>query len=548
MADNAETKNLLVATEAGFAADANEALEKIAIDGGLSVNVVTKRAITDFLEDPELRGLLSEANALVVRSDKVTPEIMDAAPNLELVIRGGAGYNNINLDYATEKGIIVEPTPDQNSTAVAELVFGAAISSLRGIHLLDKTTKEGKFEKKRVKGRELEGKKIGIVGTGYIGEKVARRLQGWGVEIFAYDPKLTTDKAKDLGITRVNVIDEVFRDAYMVTLHIPENAHTKGVIDHEKLKLMKENGLLVNTARAGVVDYDALERILEERPGFRYAADVHPEGDIEGEKRMARYGDQVLLLPHVGASTGEANFNCATAAARQAVAYFKKGDITTAVNTDVVPYFKRDFVDLAQKLGYINAKLTDGAPEEVRIIAYDDLQEFAKPLAGNALKALFDSEITPTEALKEAKDRGIEVDIKVPNPKNKYRDTITVDYITDDAATSVRGEIDDGEMKIARIDDYKVDFEITPGIAVMFEYHDKPGMADDIGSFFTEANYNKLSARIKPQRNNGNAMFMFYVEQDGDKGRNLDVGKVEELTEMVAKTLNVYRATVLDFR
>ncbi len=542
------TKKVLVVTKAPFADEANKALEDIATDGGLEVAVVKGKNIEKYADDESLSEQMAQANALVVRGDNVTPEVIGAMPNLELVIRGGAGYNNIDVPYCTENGITVMNTPGQNSNAVAELAFTMAGNMMRKVHLLDPTTKEGKFEKKKYGGRELRGKKLGIHGFGYIGQLVAEIGQGFGMDVYTFDPFINVNVAKDKGVTLVKTMEELYTDSFMVSIHLPKNKDTIGLIDRDLIYLMDDNSVLVNTARAEVIDDDHLEQVLDAKPGFMYAADVHPGGDKEGEKRFARFGDRVLLTPHIGAGTDEANYNCATAAAKQAVAFFKHGDMTSAVNKEVVPPWMKEYAELAEKLGYINAQLIPGQPREVRVIAYDELEEFARPLAGYVLKGMLRrEELKPAEALETAEQNQIDVDIRKPHKKKQ--NAVTIDYFVGEngqtQASSIRGTINEGEMRLSRINDYKnFDFEIVPGIVVMFEYSDKAGLADKIGHAFAQAGYSKTIGRFKPR--NGNAMYMFYVEKN-DGGN--DLTEVRELANVVENKIpEVYKSAVFDFR
>lgn len=534
---------LLVATKAPFSDEANAELKKIAEENNLQT-IIVKGVLIDDVEE------LKDANVLVVRSDKVTKEVIDKAPKLKLVIRGGAGYNNIDVDYCTEKGIMVMNTPGQNSNAVAELVFNLATNLLRKTNYLDATTKDGLFEKGKFKGGELRNKKIGIHGFGYIGQLVARIANGFGMEVYAYDPFVSEEKAKANGAILTANAEELYKEAFMISLHMPKNKHTEKIVNYDLLKLMRNDGILINTARAEIVNEDDLEKIMTENKEFRYGADVHDGGDKEGDRRFAKYAERVILTPHIGAGTGEANYNCAVAAANQAVGFFQKGDMSCVVNKDIVPFWMKDYASLAQKLGYINSKLMQGQPKEIKVVAYDDLKDFANPLIDNVVKGMMqDNAITPPEARTLAEKNGIVITPIEPDKNRRRGNAITVDFLSDISdekkLISVRGTIMEDEMKISRIGKfYNVDFEIEQSVALIFMYKDKEGMADKIGEIFCKEGYGKTSGRFKADREHENAIFMFYLNK-----LDADLKEIEKISEKVkTEIVEVYEAKVFDFR
>lgn len=537
-------KNLLVATESPFSEEANAELLKIAKEGGLEVKILKGHDMSKLNEDQELSQKLAEANALVVRGDKVTPAVVDAAPNLKLVIRGGSGYNNVDSDYCTKRDIILEPTPGQNSNGVSELAINMMLTLYRSIHVLDVSTKAGKFEKTKYRGRELKGKKLSLHGFGYVGQLVAEKAKSFGMKVYAYDPFVSPALAKDKRVTLVSTAEELYKDSDIVSLHIPLNKDTKGIVNKRLLSLMAKDGVLINTARAGIVNEDDLEAIMNERPEFKYGADDHTGGDVAGEKRFAKFDERALLTPHIGAGSEEANFNCATAAARQAVA-FNKGDISTAVNKDVVPPWMSEYADLAEILGKVNSYLVEGQPKEVRVICYGDLEQYHNALAGNVLKGMFRrDELNPTEALALSKQNGIRLDLRKPDNTKKHGDSITIDYSATNTS-SLRGTVAEGSIKLSRIEEFKdVDFRVTNNMVVMFQYKEGEGIADRIGNFFTEADYNKKSGTYNPSPSGENAIYVFNVQK---KGGGQSYEEVKAITEDVKRSVpEVYKAIAVD--
>lgn len=508
--------NVLIATKSPFDPAARDAAVAILTEREFSVRVLEK-----YKDVGELHAAVKDAHALIVRSDEVNRAVLDAAPELKLVIRGGAGYNNIDVEACTERGIIVMNTPGQNSNAVAELALAFMLASVRFIVKADVSTKAGEFLKAGLTGRELMGKKLGIHGFGYIGQHLAQKARGCGMEVFAYDPWVNPEIAEDFGTVLVKTPEELYRDADFISLHIPKTKNTVNSINYDLISLMKPDGVLVNTARAEIVQYDDLERLLTERPEFVYAADVQPEGDVPGEKRLAKFGSQVILTPHEGASTKEANFNTIRAAAIQTVEFFEEGKMTAAVNKEVVPYWMQEYAELARMLGHLCASMIDGQPREVQVICYGELEQYRHSLAENVLKGIYagyDRGLTPHAAVELAAQTGVTLrtDIKPDNLRG-HGNSITVDYMVrhDHSLTQVgaRGTMSDKMLKISRIKEFlNVDFR-PEGLVTVFEYAEKEGMVDVIGEYFTKAGYNKKQGRFTQSPDGTKAISVFQIEK-----------------------------------
>ena len=296
---------VLVATEKPFAAVAVEGIRK-EIEGAGNELVLLEK----YTEKAQLLDAVKDADALIVRSDKVTPEVLDAATNLKIVVRAGAGYDNIDTAYAKDKGVVVENTPGQNSNAVAELVFGMMVFAVRNFY-------NGKA------GTELMGKKLGILAFGNVGRNVARIAKGFGMQVSALDPFVADDVMIADGITPVHSVEELYSNNQFVSLHIPATAQTKKSVNEALISLMPAKGVLINTARKEVIDEDSLLQALENRTDIMYVADVRPDNaDVLNEK----FADRVFFTPKkMGAQTAEANINAGIAAAKQVVANLADG-------------------------------------------------------------------------------------------------------------------------------------------------------------------------------------------------------------------------------
>lgn len=296
---------ILVATEKPFAAVAVDGIRRVAQEAGYELELLER-----YTDRADLLSAVATADALIVRSDKIDAEIMAAAPDLKIIIRAGAGYDNIDLKAASERGIIVENTPGQNSNAVAELVFGLTVMAARNMYT-------------GTSGFELKGKKLGIQAFGQVGRNVARIAAGFGMEVSAFDPFCPDDIMATAGVKPVHSAEELYRENQFVSVHIPATPQTVGSIGRDLIALMPEQAVLINTARREVIDEQGLAEVLRERPDLKYVADVKPDNAAE---LTTEFAGRVFFTPKkMGAQTAEANINAGIAAANQAVAYLRDG-------------------------------------------------------------------------------------------------------------------------------------------------------------------------------------------------------------------------------
>lgn len=303
---------ILVATEKPFAPVAVNGIKAELDNAGHELVLLEK-----YTEKQQLLDAVANADALIVRSDKITPEVLDAAKELKIVVRAGAGYDNIDTAYAKEKGIVVENTPGQNSNAVAELVFGLLVYAVRNFY-------NGKA------GTELNGKKLGILAYGNVGRNVARIAKGFGMDIYAYDAFCPKEVIEQSGVHAVDSQEELFSTCDVVSLHIPATNETKKSINKELVSKMKKGGILVNTARKEVINEEELVALLQERTDLKFVTDIKPDLDAEfAEKTEGRYFSTPKKM---GAQTAEANINAGIAAAKQINAYFAEGCTKFQVN------------------------------------------------------------------------------------------------------------------------------------------------------------------------------------------------------------------------
>ncbi|MFH0880019.1 MAG: 3-phosphoglycerate dehydrogenase [Lentisphaerota bacterium] len=515
-----------------------DAVAKSLLEGHGKYTVVQEEKV-DLLE---MAGRHPDAYAIVVRSEKVTAEVMDALPSLKVVIRAGAGYDNINIKHARKKGIDVMNTPGANSNAVAEEVVALMLADARHLIEADGSCRKGEWEKTKFMGREITSKTIGVVGLGYIGQLVARRLSGFDMHLLGYDPFISQEKAKQMDVELVD-LPTLFERSDYISLHIPENADTKGLINTSLLSKMKKGATLVNCARAGVINENDLRAIKPEK-GIRFLNDVYPK-DEAGPKSVADIAD--IMVPHLGASTKEANANAARLAANELMDYDDKGIMSCVVNRDIPEGLDKAYCDLAFTLSKLCRHVL-GKEAKLKLVEtsfYGTLKPFANWLIVPVAAALSDSldRSSDSKAARQLlKDMGIDYADREPDGKKKYESSITVDLIgnvSDDhlRRASIRGTVAEGILMISRINDFdKLYFEPL-GHTVFFAYDDRPGVLGRIGAALAAAGINIDDVR-NPHDSKGEQSLAF-----------LKVNKAvpDSVIQSVAKDIQAHTAFYAEF-
>ncbi|MDH6314212.1 D-3-phosphoglycerate dehydrogenase [Parabacteroides sp. PFB2-10] len=303
---------VLIATDKPFAKVAVDGIREVIEGAGFELALLEK-----YTEKAQLLDAVKDANAIIIRSDIIDAEVLDAAKELKIVVRAGAGFDNVDLAAATAHNVVVMNTPGQNSNAVAELVLGMLVYGVRNFY-------------NGTSGTELKGKKLGILAYGNVGRNVARIAKGFGMEIYAYDAYTPQSVIEGDGVKAVASTEALFNECQIISLHIPATAETKGSINFDLMNSMPKGAIVVNTARKEVIDEAGLEKMFEARPDFKYLSDIKPANDaVLNEK----YSDRYFATPKkMGAQTAEANINAGIAAAEQIVDFIKNGNQKFKVN------------------------------------------------------------------------------------------------------------------------------------------------------------------------------------------------------------------------
>lgn len=436
-----------------------------------------------------------DAYALIVRSEKVTEEVLEAFPDLKLVIRAGAGYNTIDIQAARRRGVDVMNTPGANSNAVAEEVVALMLADARHLIPADASCRTGKWEKALFMGREITGKTVGVVGLGHIGQLTVKRLSGFDVKVLGFDPLISSDRAEEIGAT-LTTLKELFAQSDYITLHMPENDKTRGIVNRDLLASMKEGATLINCARAGILHEDDLRAVKTEKE-IRFLNDVYPK-DEAGDKPVADIAD--IMVPHLGASTVEANRNAARMAARNIIDFDEKGITSYIVNRDIPEGLDEAYGSLAYTLTALARGMVapEGRLKLLETSVYGDLSPYADWLVVPMVTALvsdFDRSLDHRAAVRVLEEHGIEYcNRKVDNRKG-YGNSITVDLTVDVGndrlhSVSVRGTVAENQVMVSRINDFEKLYFDPTGHTLIVSFEDRPGVLAKIANTVAEAGIN----------------------------------------------------------
>jgi len=469
----------------------------------------------------DLAALISQhpdTYAIIVRSEKITAELIDALPALKVIIRAGAGYNTIDTKHARLKKVDVMPTPGANANAVAEEVVALMLADARHLIAADASARRGEWEKTKFMGREITGKTVGIVGLGAIGKLVAKRLSGFECKMIAFDPVLSEEAAARMGVKLVRLKD-LFATSDYVSLHIPENEHTKGLINKELFSIMKKGATLINCARSGVVNENDLRAIKAEK-GLRFLNDVYPK-DAEGPKSVIDIAD--IMVPHLGASTKEANYNAAKRSAEQLIDLDEKGITSYIVNRDIPEGLDETYADLTFTIATLARAMIGSNTKLSRIEAsfYGDLQRFGNWLSVPIVCALskeFDRSLDPKAAIAFLKEMGVEYSTRETDERKGYGNSITIDLMASIdkdnlRRISVRGTVTEGVLMISRIGHFdKLYFE-PRGHLALFTYMDRPGVLSEIAGAMAKQGINIDDVRNPHDKSGERSIAILKVSQ-----------------------------------
>src|SRR5215204_5386592 len=475
------------------------------------------------LSKEELAGALKDCEGLIVRSEtKVTADLLDSAGSLRVIGRAGVGVDNIDVTAATMRGMVVMNAPDGNTITTAEHTIALLISLARSIPQANSSLKSGRWERKKFIGVELQGKTLGIVGLGRIGRVVASRARAMGMVIVAYDPFIAQEQARDLEI-ELAPLDDVYARADFLTVHTPLTAETRGLIDRDVIAKMKPGARIINCARGGLVDETALYEALTNGSIAGAALDVFSEEPPPAGHKLLQL-DQVIVTPHLGASTKEAQEGVAFTVAEQMRDYLLTGALRGAVNVPAIGIKEfnlvQPYVALADSLGRFQAQLVDKAVSEVRIEFAGEIVDMdAAPVTRAFLAGLLrdvSARVNVVNAFLIAEERGIKVTTTYIRSGGEMAPAIRTEISAGQATRSLAGTLfgygeQRREGRITEIDGFYL--EATPrGHMLVTRNHDVPGVIGGIGTILGEGGVNISRFHLGRRERGGEAMAVIEVD------------------------------------
>jgi D-3-phosphoglycerate dehydrogenase / 2-oxoglutarate reductase len=452
-------------------------------EAGMTVDVNTGLAPED------LKKIIGDYDALVIRSaTKVTEDLLSAADNLKVVGRAGIGLDNVDIPAATKRGVLVMNTPGGNVVTTAEHAIAMMLSLTRNIPSGTASLKDGRWDKKKLQGRELFNKVLGVIGFGKIGSIVADRARGLKMRVMVHDPFINPELVEKAGFDAVSA-ETLFKEADYITVHVPKLKETVGMLDKAAFDQMKDGAMIINCARGGIIDEaDLYDAIVSGRIAGA-ALDVF-ETEPPGKSPLLEL-DPVICTPHLGASTREAQTNVAVAVAEQIIAYLKEGTVINAVNVPSVTGELMEklhpFISIAEQIGCLQAQLTSGPLKEVAIEFAGDFQGLdLSPVTTAALKGILTPEVKDdvnfVNAPMIAKDRGVKVTESTSSESEDYINLITVRAVTTEMTSTVSGTIfGKRETRIVKINNFRLEMIPSGHLALIYNI-DKPGSIGQIGS------------------------------------------------------------------
>ncbi len=499
---------------------------------GLEVEFRSKTSVE------EIEKMIGDYDALIIRSaTKVTAGLLEKATKLKVIGRAGSGLDNVDIPAATKKGVVVMNTPGGNTVTTAEHTIGMIFASARMIPQAYSSMKAGKWEKKKFEGVELFDKTLGIIGLGAIGGVVANRCTALGMKILAFDPFISTEKAKQLGIELAD-LETIYRRSDFITLHTPKTKETAGLINKDTIAKMKDGVRIINCARGGIVNEADLYEALKSGKVAGAAFDVFEKEPPENHPLMTL--DNFIATPHLGASTLEAQENVATAVAEQIVDYLIAGTVRNAVNVPSVPADQlpslSPYINLAERMGLFTAQVIEGGLTQVTVEYRGDVSNLKlEPVTLAALKGLLtpivQENVNYVNAPLIAKDRGIEVKVSTSGDTSEYTSLITIKVKAGAKEVSVSGTLNSKkEPRIIQVDDFPME-TVPEGDMLVLMNNDKPGVIGGIGMLMGQSGVN--IARMQFGREKQGGLAMSIVSVDSPISDEL-MGKVRKLPNVLS--------------
>ena len=472
------------------------------------------------LQEDELVSVIADYDAMVVRSQtQVTSKVIKAGKKLQVIGRAGVGVDNIDVDEATQQGIVVVNAPTGNTTAAAEHAIALMLAVARHIPQANTVLKSGVWQRSNFIGTEVRNKTLGIIGLGNIGSEVARRARGLEMKIIAYDPFISVDYARNLQVELVP-LKQLLQESDFITLHIPLTKSTKGLIGAKELALVKPNARIINTARGGLINEEALVKAVKEKRIAGAAIDVFIQEPITNS--ILFEDDRIVVTPHLGASTTEAQAMVARDVAEQIIAVFNGQPARYAVNTPLISAetlaVLAPFIKAASEAGKLASQLTEGQMSSINIkyegeISDYDTNALKASVLGGLLEEISEERVNLVNANLVAARRGLTVVEQKEATCENYPSLITVEVNTSTATITVAATVMRGETHIVRVNSYWIDIVPTGGYFLFSDHLDRPGLIGAVGKITGDANINISSMHLGRLKPRGQALMILALDE-----------------------------------
>ncbi len=468
----------------------------------------------------DLAETIGRYDAIIIRSaTKLTADVIERGERLKVIGRAGVGIDNVDVDAATRRGIVVANAPESTVISAAEHTIGLLVALTRNIPQAHAALKQGRWERKTYGGVELADKTLGVLGFGRIGQQVARRAAGLGMRVVAYDPFVAPERFRELGVERVEGLDDVYATADFITLHLPLTDETRGSIGAEAFAKMRAGVRIVNAARGELVDEDALLDALRSGKVGGAALDVFSVEPYSGPLLEL---DSVVVTPHLAASTEEAQDRAGVIIAEQVAAALEGGLVTNAVNIPVIGAKDLEvlgtYIPLAAKLGRLAMELAEGRVEELRFTYFGGLAQYdTRLLTVAALNGAFqgrsDQPVNYVNAPVIAAERGVEVREERRRASRDFTNLVRVEAVTGGEALRVAGTTigKDNRLWLVSALGFELEMELAP-LLVLFRYDDVPGVIGKVGTLFGQANVNIANMTVSRTRQGGQALMVLSID------------------------------------
>ncbi|MGF7186514.1 D-3-phosphoglycerate dehydrogenase [Desulfitispora alkaliphila] len=491
------------------------------------------------LAEDEIASIIEDYQAIIVRSGvKVTRKIIENASNLKIIARAGVGVDNIDLEAATENGVVVVNAPEGNTIAAAEHTIAMITGIARNVPQAHAELRQGKWERKKYMGVELRDKVLGVVGLGKIGTEVIKRAIALEMRILGYDPFISEEMASKLGIELAD-LETIYKEADIITMHVPKTDKTKHMLGAEQFEMMKPTTYIVNVARGGIIDEEALYEAIKNNKIAGAALDVF-ESEPATDSPLFEF-NSVVVTPHLGASTEEAQVNVAIDVAKDVKRVIEGKFVKNPVNIPAVKNEYKDvlnpYLELMEKMGKICSKLGEGRLNKIEVKYSGELANYdTTSLTNTCLKGLLrptlGDEVNYVNAPYIAKNRDIKVKESKTSEIEKYANLVRLELTTDAGVRSVEGTIfKQGEFRIVAIDGYSIDVD-PKGHLLIVPHTDKPGIIGLVGTYLGEDNINIAGMQVGRKELGGIAVMVLAVDEAVSEETIEKINKIEAVVDV----------------